>query len=50
MNCPTFFESYDFDTIAEKVDGLTSDNYTTNPIFGMIKDEILNGANRYAFI
>lgn len=50
MNCPTFFESYDFDLIAEKVDGLTDDNYTSNPIFDIITEEILNGANKHVFI
>lgn len=36
MNCPVF-ETYDFDIIADKVNGLTNDNYTTNPVFDMIK-------------
>ncbi|EKS7795070.1 hypothetical protein JGK43_003430 [Edwardsiella piscicida] len=50
MNCPTFFESYDFDIIAEQVDGMTNENYTTNPVFDIIKDEIQNGANKNVFI
>ncbi|CQB46179.1 Uncharacterised protein [Salmonella enterica subsp. enterica serovar Typhimurium str. DT104] len=50
MDCPAFFESYDFDVIAEKVNGLTNDNYTSNPVFDIIKDEILNGANKNAFV
>lgn len=50
MNCPVFFETYDFDIIADKVNGLTNDNYTTNPVFDMIKEEMLNGTNKNAFI
>lgn len=46
MNCPVFFETYDFDIIADKVNGLTNDNYTTNPVFDMIKEEMLNGTNK----
>lgn len=50
MDCPAFFESYDFDVIAEKINGLTNDNYTSNPVFDIIKDEILNGTNKNAFV
>lgn len=50
MDCPAFFESYDFDVIAEKINGLTNDNYTSNPVFDIIKDEILNGTNKNAFL
>ncbi len=50
MDCPTFFESYDFDEIAEKINGLTNDNYTSNPVFDIIKNEILNGTNKNAFV
>lgn len=50
MDCPAFFESYDFDVIAEKVNGLTNDNYTFNPVFDIIKEEILNGINKNAFV
>lgn len=50
MNCPVFFETYDFDIITDKVNGLTNDNYTTNPVFDMIKEEMLNGTNKNAFI
>ncbi|MCS6029561.1 hypothetical protein LNO20_17340 [Klebsiella quasipneumoniae subsp. quasipneumoniae] len=50
MDCPTFFESYDFDEIAEKINGLTNDNYTSNPVFDIIKNEMLNGTNKNAFV
>lgn len=49
VNCPTFFEQYDFDFIADKVDGLTNDNYTSNAVVGIIKDQIINGKNRNVF-
>ncbi|PWI78541.1 hypothetical protein DEO48_19415 [Enterobacter sp. CGMCC 5087] len=50
MACPTFFETYDFDYIAEMVDGVTNDNYTTSKIFDIIKEEIINGKNKNVFI
>ncbi len=49
MNCPVFFETYDFDVIAPQVDGVTNDNYQTNGIFDMIINEIESGANKNAF-
>lgn len=49
MSCPAFFETYEFDFIAEMVDGLTNDNYAKNKIFDIIKDEIVNGTNRNVF-
>lgn len=50
MNCPTFFEEYDFDFIADKVDGVTNQNYTSNPVVDIIKDQMLNGKNKNVFI
>lgn len=50
MACPTFFETYEFDYIAEMVDGVTNDNYTTSKIFDIIKEEIMNGKNKNVFI
>ncbi|HGG6663410.1 TPA: hypothetical protein ACJG8Q_003497, partial [Salmonella enterica subsp. diarizonae serovar 61:i:z] len=29
MNCPTFFETYEFDDIAKETDGVTNKNYTS---------------------
>ncbi|GAB50134.1 hypothetical protein [Atlantibacter hermannii] len=49
MNCPAFFETYDFDVIAEMADGVTDDNYVTNRIFDIIKDEMVNGKNKNVF-
>ena len=50
MDCPTFFESYDLDIIAEKVNGLTNENYTSNSVFDIIKGEMLKGTNKNAFV
>ncbi|MDF7648078.1 hypothetical protein PUG42_05895 [Erwiniaceae bacterium L1_54_3] len=49
LNCPTFFNEYDFDEIAEKVDGLSDDNYTTNAVVDIIIDQIENGLNKDVF-
>ncbi|WP_312120269.1 hypothetical protein [Kosakonia cowanii] len=49
MNCPTFFDEYDYDFIAGHVDGLTNDNYTTNAVLDIIKEQILNGKNKNVF-
>lgn len=49
VNCPTFFKEYDFDYIADKVDGLTNDNYTSNEVIDIIKDEIIKGSNANVF-
>ncbi|ERK18598.1 hypothetical protein L579_1922 [Pantoea sp. AS-PWVM4] len=50
MNCPTFFDEYDFDLIADKVDGLTNDNYSSSEVIDIIKDQIMNGKNKNVFI
>ncbi|WP_370611796.1 hypothetical protein [Klebsiella aerogenes] len=50
MICPTFFETYEFDFIADMVDGITNDNYTTSKVFDIIKEEIINGKNKNVFI
>lgn len=49
FNCPTYFTEFDFDIMAEKVDGLTNDNYHKNQIVAIIKDEILTGKNKDEF-
>jgi len=49
LNCPTFFDEYDFDFIAEKVDGLANDNYTDNEVVGIIIDQIETGKNSDVF-
>ncbi|MCK8575340.1 hypothetical protein [Yersinia ruckeri] len=49
FNCPTYFNESDFDLMAEKVDGLTNDNYHKNEIVAIIKDEISNGKNKHEF-
>ncbi|WP_370605403.1 hypothetical protein [Citrobacter braakii] len=49
INSPCFFNEYDFDTIAQHVDGLKNDNYTTNAIISIIKDEIENGSKKNEF-
>ncbi|MEQ9903121.1 hypothetical protein [Pectobacterium aroidearum] len=49
FNCPTFFDEYDFDTLAEFVDGLTNDNYTSNQIVAIIKEQITTGKNKNVF-
>lgn len=49
LNCPTFFNEYEFDYIAEKVDGLSNDNYTQNDVVDIIIDQIENGTNSDVF-
>ncbi|NBJ36901.1 hypothetical protein GE191_24930 [Serratia fonticola] len=49
FNCPTFFDIYDFDEMANKVDGLTNDNFTTNSIVSIIKEQIITGKNKNEF-
>ena len=49
INSPCFFNEYDFDTIAQHVDGLKNDNYISNPIITLIKDEIENGRKKHEF-
>ncbi|CFQ72459.1 hypothetical protein [Yersinia similis] len=49
FNCPTFFETYDFDQLANNVDGLTNDNYTENAIVAIIKEQILTGKDKREF-
>ena len=50
INCPTFFETYEFDDIAAMVDGITNDNYTSSKIFDIIRKEINDGKNKNVFI
>jgi len=50
INCPTFFDEYDFDFIADKVDGLTNDNYTSNEIMTLIQEQMTKGKNANVFL
>lgn len=49
INSPCYFSEYDFDTIAQHVNGLTNDNYINNAIIALIKDEIENGSKKNEF-
>ncbi|WP_262033873.1 hypothetical protein [Serratia liquefaciens] len=49
FNCPTFFDEFDFDEMANKVDGLTNDNFHANEIIKLIKDQIENGKHKSEF-
>lgn len=49
INCPTFFDEYDFDVLADNVDGLTNDNYVKNPIIAIIKEQITADKNKNVF-
>lgn len=49
FNCPAFFDEYDFDTLAEMVDGLTNENFKSNPIVAIIKEQIIDGKNKNEF-
>ncbi|MDC9591528.1 hypothetical protein PSI23_20145 [Xenorhabdus sp. XENO-10] len=49
FNCPTFLESYDFDLLADKVNGLTNQNYKNNEIIAIIKNQIISGDNKHEF-
>ena len=49
FNCPAYFSEFDFDLMAEKVDGLTNDNYHKNQIVAIIKEEISIGKNKDNF-
>ncbi|QLS63053.1 hypothetical protein [Citrobacter sp. RHBSTW-00881] len=49
INSPCFFSEYDFDTIAQSVNGLKNDNYVNNAIISLIKDEIENGKKKNEF-
>lgn len=49
FKCPTFFDNYDFDEMANKVDGLSNENFTTNGIVAIIKEQILKGKNKNEF-
>lgn len=50
LNSPSFFSEYDFDELAAHVDGLNNENYSSNPIIDIIKDEMSNGVKRNEFI
>ncbi|EOV8836486.1 hypothetical protein ACNY9Y_001399 [Cronobacter dublinensis] len=50
INSPCFFKEYEFDTLAQHVDGLKNDNYINNEIVCIIKDEIENGSKKNEFI
>lgn len=49
INSPCYFSEYDFDTLAQHVNGLTNDNYINNAIIAIIKDEIENGSKKNEF-
>ncbi|AKL09199.1 Uncharacterised protein [Klebsiella oxytoca] len=49
INSPCYFSEYDFDTIAQHVNGLKNDNYISNAIIQIIKDEITNGRKKHEF-
>lgn len=49
MNCPTFLETYEFDSIAKETDGITNTNYLKSKVFAIIKDEMLKGKNKNVF-
>ena len=49
INSPAYFIEYEFDDMAEHVDGLTDDNFSTNPIVDIIKAEMETGAKHHEF-
>lgn len=49
INSPSYFIEYEFDDMAEHVNGLTDDTFATNPIIGIIKSEMETGAKRHEF-
>lgn len=49
INSPCYFNEYDFDTIAQHVNGLNNNNYVNNAIINMIKDEMTNGRKKHEF-
>lgn len=49
INSPCFFAEYDFDTLAQHVNGLKNDNYVKNAIISLIKDEMENGNKKNEF-
>ncbi|KLF85693.1 hypothetical protein YA43_05205 [Enterobacter hormaechei subsp. steigerwaltii] len=49
INSPSYFIEYEFDDMAEHVNGLTDDNFASNPIIGIIKSEMENGAKHHEF-
>ncbi len=49
INSPSYFIEYEFDDMAEHVNGLTDDNFATNPIIDIIKTEMETGAKHHEF-
>lgn len=49
INSPCFFAEYEFDDLAVYVNGLKNDNYLTNAIIAIIKNEMEHGGKKNEF-